>query len=62
MADINETVLLKFEIDKGAAEKELIAVNKALLNNKKAQQDLAAAYKKGTITQDEYVEENIRLL
>jgi len=61
MADINETVLLKFEIDQGSAEKQLIAVNKALLNNKKAQQDLAAAYKKGTITQDEYVEENIRL-
>lgn len=58
---MEQTVLLKFEVDQGNAEKQLIAVNKSLLNNKKAQQDLSAAYKKGTITQDEYVQENIRL-
>jgi hypothetical protein len=61
MADTNETVLLHFEIDNGKAEKQLIAVNKAILNNKKEQQELTAAYKKGIVTQDEYVKENLRL-
>ena len=56
-----ETVLLNFEIDQGQAEKQLIALNKAMLNNKEEQQELNKAYKEGTITQDEYVKENIRL-
>ncbi len=61
MADTNETVLLKFEIDQGQAEKQLIAFNKAILNNKEAQQELNKSYKAGIITQDEYVKENLRL-
>lgn len=56
-----ETVLLNFEIDQGKAEKDLIALNKAMLNNKEAQAELNKAYKAGTITQDEYVKENVRL-
>jgi len=56
-----ETVILNFEIDYGKAEKDLIAVNKAILNNKESAQELTKAYKAGTITQEEYVEENIRL-
>jgi hypothetical protein len=61
MSDVKETVLLKVEIDKQSAEAQLIAVNKSLLDNKKAATDLAAAYKKGTITQEEFVKENIKL-
>lgn len=56
-----ETALLNFEIDQGKAEKDLIALNKAMLNNKEAQAELNKAYKAGTITQDEYVKENVRL-
>lgn len=56
-----ETVILNFEVDQGQAEKELIALNKAMLNNKEEQQELNKAYKQGTITQDEYVKENLRL-
>jgi hypothetical protein len=61
MADIKETVLLDFQIDQGQAEKDLIAVNKAILNNKEAAQELTKAYKAGTITQDEFVTESIRI-
>lgn len=58
---MEETVLLNFEIDQGQAEKELIAVNKAILNNKEAAQELTKAYKAGELTQEEYVKENIIL-
>lgn len=58
---MEETILLNLEVDQGQAEKDLIAVNKAILNNKEAAQELTKAYKAGTITQEEYVEENIRL-
>lgn len=56
-----ETILLKLDVDQGQAEKDLIALNKAILNNKEEINDLNKAYKAGTITQDEYVKENIRL-
>lgn len=58
---MEETVLLNFQIDQGQAEKELIAVNKAILNNKEAAQELNKAYKAGELTQEEYVKENIIL-
>lgn len=56
-----ETVILKLEVDQGAAEKQLERIEGVLLDNKKAVQELQAAYKKGNITQGEYVRENIRL-
>lgn len=56
-----ETVLLNFEIDQGQAQSQLVAINKSLLNNKEAQQELNKAYKAGTVSQDEYVKENIKL-
>lgn len=61
MATVEETRILHIEIDQGAAEKQLEKVEGILLDNKKAVQDLAAAYKKGNVTQEEYVKENIRL-
>lgn len=56
-----ETVILNFEVDQGAAERQLERIEGVLLDNKKAVQDLQAAYKKGNVTQGEYVKENIRL-
>lgn len=58
---MEETVILNFEIDQGQAERDLKKLEGVILDNKKAQQDLSKAYKQGTITQEEYVEENIRL-
>lgn len=56
-----ETLILNLEVDQGSAERQLEKIEGILLDNKKAVQDLQAAYKKGTITQEEYVKENIRL-
>lgn len=56
-----ETVVLHLEVDQGAAERQLERIEGVLLDNKKAVQDLQAAYKKGNVTQGEYVKENIRL-
>lgn len=58
---MEETVILNFEVDQGKAEQQLKKVEGLILDNKKAQQDLTKAYKQGTITQDEYIDENIRL-
>lgn len=58
---IEETTLLHFTVDQGAAEKQLEKVERLLLDNKAAAQELTKAYKAGTITQEEYVKENIRL-
>lgn len=58
---MEETVIYKFEIDQGKAEQDLKKMEVAILNNKEAQQELNKAYKAGNITQEEYVEENIRL-
>lgn len=56
-----ETVLLNFEIDQLAAERQLERIEGIILDNKAAQQELTKAYKAGNITQKEYVQENLRL-
>lgn len=61
MATEKEEIILEFKIDQGAALKDLEKVEKAILNNKEAQKELNDAYKKSLITQEEYIEENIRL-
>lgn len=58
---MEETVILNFEVDQGKAEQDLKRLEGVILDNKKAQQELSKAYKEGTITQEEYVEENLRL-
>lgn len=58
---MEETVLLHFEIDNDKAEKDLVAVTKAMISNKEAQQELTKAYKAGNITQEEFAKESIRL-
>jgi len=59
--EIKETVLLEFTVDQGAAERDLVKIEGLILDNKKAQQELAKAYKAGNITQKEYIQENVRL-
>jgi predicted nucleic acid-binding Zn-ribbon protein len=61
MATQKEEVILDIVIDQEAAEKDLKKIEKALIDNKKAISDLNKAYKDGTVTQEEYIEENIRL-
>lgn len=61
MAPEKEEVIIDLKIDAAGAEKDLQRIERAILNNKEAQQDLNKAYKSGVITQDEYIKENIRL-
>lgn len=61
MADVNETVLLKFEIDNSDTQKKLIATSKSLLDNKQAASELSKEYKNGKITQEQFIVENQRL-
>lgn len=56
-----ETAILVLEVDQGQALKDYKASETAILNLKKAQADLNKEYKAGTITQEEYVDENIQL-
>jgi chromosome segregation ATPase len=58
---MEETVILNFEVDQADAEKQLKRIEGVILDNRKAQQDLTKALKAGNITQEEYIEENIRL-
>lgn len=56
-----ETVILNFEVDQQAAERQLEKIEGLILDNKAAQQELSKAYKAGNITQKEYIQENLRL-
>lgn len=58
---MEETVILEFKVDQAAAQKQLEQTEKALLDLKKEQQELRAEYNKGTITQTQYVRENLKL-
>lgn len=61
MANEKEEVVLDLKIDAGAAEKDLVKIEKSILGTKAAMQDLSKAYKAGQITTEEFIEENIRL-
>ena len=61
MADINETVILSFEVDQSKAVKDLERTENAILDLKKEQRELNKEYAKGEIEQAQYVKENIRL-
>jgi hypothetical protein len=58
---MEETAILHFEVDQAGAEQKLEKIEGLILDNRKAQQELTKAYKAGTITQQEYVKENLRL-
>jgi len=61
MATEKEEIILEVKVDQAQAEKDLLKVERAILANKDALNDLSKAYKSGTITQDEFIEESIRL-
>lgn len=61
MATEKEEIILDIKIDQSGAFKDLERLEKAILNNKEAQQELNKAYKEGNITQDEYVKDSVRL-
>lgn len=58
---MEETVILEFKVDQAAAQKSLEQTEKALLDLKKEQQDLTKEYRAGTISQTQYVRENLKL-
>lgn len=58
---MEETVLLEFVVDQSKAQKDLEKTEKALLDTKAAQQQLQIQYKKGEISQEQYIKENLKL-
>lgn len=58
---MEQTILLNFEIDQSKAIRDYERLEKVIMDNKKAQQDLTAAYKAQNITQEEYIAEQARL-
>src|SRR5688572_5234021 len=56
-----ETVILNLQVDQAKAITDLQKTEKAILNLKEEQKELSAEYRKGTISQDQYVKENIKL-
>lgn len=61
MADEQRTVILDFQVDQGQAVKDLQKTETAILDLKAQQAELNKEYKKGEITQEEYVKENLKL-
>lgn len=61
MADEQRTVILDFQVDQSKAVKDLEKTESAILDLKEQQSALNKEYKKGEITQEEYVRENLKL-
>jgi predicted nucleic acid-binding Zn-ribbon protein len=58
---MEETVILEFKVDQAAAQTALEQTEKALIDLRKEQTELTKSYKAGTITQTQYIKENLRL-
>jgi len=58
---MEETIILNFEVDQTQAQKQLVQTEKNIRALKKEQADLNKEYKAGKITEDQYVESNIKL-
>jgi len=58
---MEKTVLLNFEIDQSKAIRDYEKLEKVIMDNKTAQQELTKALKAGNITQEEYISEQARL-
>lgn len=58
---MEQTVLLNFEIDQSKAIRDYERLEKVIMDNKAAQQELTQAYKAGNITQEEYIADQARL-
>lgn len=58
---MEETLILKVEVDQSEGQKQLVQTEKNILSLKKEVSELSKEYKKGAISEDEYVESNLRL-
>lgn len=58
---MEETVILNFEVDQTQAQKNLIQTEKNILSLKKQQAELNKEYKAGKITEDQYIQSNLKL-
>lgn len=58
---IQETVILNFEVDQTDAQKNLVLTEKKIISLKKEQADLNKQYKAGEVSQEQYIESNLRL-
>lgn len=56
-----EEIILEFKVDQVSAGEDMVKLRKAITQTKEEQKELTEAYKKGTITIDEYAEESVRL-
>jgi len=56
-----EEVVFEFKIDQTQALKDLENIEHQIIGTKKAQKELNDEYKKGKVTQEEYVKENLKL-
>jgi hypothetical protein len=61
MAAAEETILLNFEIDQTQAQKQLVTTEKNILSLKRQQSELNKEYKAGKVSEDEYVNANLRM-
>lgn len=58
---MEESLILNLEVDQTDAQKALIQTEKNLLSLKKQQEEVKKEYKEGKISQDQYIESNLKL-
>lgn len=56
-----ETIILNLEVDQTQAQKELTKTEKNIISLKKQQAELNKEYKAGKITEDQYIQSNLKL-
>ena len=61
MADIKQTAILEFAVDQTQAQKELVQTEKNINSLKKEQKELNQEYKEGKVSEDKYIESNLKL-
>lgn len=61
MAEQKETIIFEFEVDQGDALNDLERFKRSIIQTKEEQKTLNDAYKKGSITLEEYASDSVRL-
>lgn len=61
MAETQETIILNVEIDQADAQKQLIATEKSINSLRKESEALRKEYKDGKISEDQYIQSNLKL-
>lgn len=61
MADQEETILLEFTVDQTQAQQSLVQTEKNIISLKKQQAELNKEYKEGKISEDQYIESNLKM-